>query len=245
MRDYYCFIKQLRIHVNKTSTNVNVSPSLLTEVVGRNFGGSEELSKFALDTFQSTCFTQDQHPEPVPVRSLIRANLSDKSARHLMILTANGAALPILFGSGLITERESTVLIGSEFKEDASELHLIQQINEVKTAMATGSTIVLLNHDQIYEALYDVLNQRFLTMTDSATGKVEKRLRLAIGARSDLCYVADGFRIIVVVEQSHAYHNLDLPLLNRFVHILPNVFFRYCSFTCIVLHCPCQIQFLG
>ena len=97
---------------------------------------------------------------------------------------------------------------------------MIQQINEVKTAMATGSTIVLLNHDQIYEALYDVLNQRFLYKTDQATGKIEKRLRLAIGARSDLCFVADGFRIIVVVEQDHAYNDLDLPLLNRFVSFM-------------------------
>jgi hypothetical protein len=41
-------------------------------------------------------------------------------------------------------------------------------------------------------------------------------LRLAIGSRSQLCNVADGFKIIVVVEQEHAYRTLDLPLLNRF-----------------------------
>lgn len=53
-----------------------------------------------------------------------------------------------------------------------SELHLIQQINEVKNAMASGSTVVLLNHDNIYEALYDVLNQRYVHKTDQKTGKV-------------------------------------------------------------------------
>ena len=31
--------------------------------------------------------------------------------------------------------------------------------------MARGSTLVLLNHDNIYEALYDVLNQRYLMKT--------------------------------------------------------------------------------
>ena len=41
----------------------------------------------------------------------------------------------------------------------------MRQINEVKTAMARGSTLVLLNHDNIYEALYDVLNQRYLMKT--------------------------------------------------------------------------------
>ena len=74
--------------------------------------------------------------------------------------------------SGLETTLPSFVLNTVVLQEDASELHLIQQINEVKTAMATGSTIVLLNHDQIYEALYDVLNQRFLYKTDQATGKI-------------------------------------------------------------------------
>ena len=38
----------------------------------------------------------------------------------------------------------------------------MQQINEVKRAMQAGRVVVLVNHDQIYEALYDVLNQRFI-----------------------------------------------------------------------------------
>ena len=36
-------------------------------------------------------------------------------------------------------------------------------------------------------------------------------LRLAIGAKSQLCPVADGFRVVVIAEQAHAYANLDLP----------------------------------
>lgn len=71
--------------------------------------------------------------------------------------------------------------------------------------------VVLVNHDQIYEALYDVLNQRFISRTSPTTGKTVKMLRLAIGARSQLCPVAEGFRVIVIAEQEHAYNNLDLP----------------------------------
>ena len=70
---------------------------------------------------------------------------------------------------------------------------------------------MLVNHDQIYEALYDVLNQRFISRTSPTTGKTVKMLRLAIGARSQLCPVADGFRVIVIAEQEHAYNDLDLP----------------------------------
>ena len=94
-----------------------------------------------------------------------------------------------------------TILVGSEFKEDKNELYLVTQINQVKQSMASGSTVILLNHDNIYEALYDVLNQRFLYKTNNATGKVEKLLRLAIGSKSQLCQVKDGFKIIVIVEQ--------------------------------------------
>ena len=117
MRDYYCLVKQLRTYLNSAqSSNGSISQALLTEVVGRNFGGHDILSKLALKTFQDTCFPTDSAALHVPVRTLIQVNLADKGARHLMILTANGSALPILFGSGLITERETTVLIGSEFK---------------------------------------------------------------------------------------------------------------------------------
>lgn len=82
--------------------------------------------------------------------------------------------------------------------------------------MAEGRTLVLLNHDSIFEALYDVLNQRFLTKTDPTTGEQASYLRLAIGTRSQLCAVSPGFRIIVVAECDHAYNKLDVALLNRF-----------------------------
>ena len=82
--------------------------------------------------------------------------------------------------------------------------------------MASGQTAILINHDSIYESLYDVLNQRFVMKTDLETGVVKKMLRLALGPRSQLCPVADEFKLIIIVNKYHAYDNLDLPLLNRF-----------------------------
>jgi hypothetical protein len=37
-----------------------------------------------------------------------------------------------------------------------------------------------------------------------------------MGSRSQLCPVENGFKLIVIVQQTHAYDHLDLPLLNRF-----------------------------
>ena len=151
-----------------------------------------------------------------PLSELIRKNLGSHAARHLMLLTKNSAALSLLFSCGLVHREKTKVIIGSEFVEDDTELYLIQQMNEVKLAMATGKVIVLMNADNMYEALYDVLNQRYLIKKDTETGKVQRLLRLAIGSRSSLCPVEDGFRIIVIAEQQYAYSELDLPLLNRF-----------------------------
>jgi hypothetical protein len=219
MRDYYSLIKLLRqIAAARKALGKDIfTPALLMNAVSRNFGGSANLTEFATKMFYRKCFDADPKDLHLPsVRELIRENLKDKTSRHLMVITTNGSALPILFGSKLLSTRKTSVLIGSEFKDDISELHLVQQINEVKLAMASGSTIVLLNHDNIYEALYDVLNQRYVFKTDPKTGVTRKMLRLAIGARSQLCYVDDAFKIVVVVEQDHAYNDLDLPLLNRF-----------------------------
>ena len=216
MRDYYNLIKLLRSQLS-LHEGATISDKLLTFALCRNFGGKPKLMDEILQVFHKSCFNTEYNQIYTPtVPQLIAANLNDNHARHLMVLTKNSAALPLLFGCDLIDERSTTVLVGSEFKDDKTELHLVTQINQVKLAMASGSTIILLNHDNIYEALYDVLNQRYLYKKDTTTGQVIKLLRLAIGSRSQLCLVKDTFKIIVIVEQDHAYRNLDLPLLNRF-----------------------------
>jgi hypothetical protein len=68
----------------------------------------------------------------------------------------------------------------------------------------------------MFESLYDVLNQRYVYKTDIETGVEKKMLRLALGPRSQLCPVSDGFKLVVIVDQQQAYDSLDLPLLNRF-----------------------------
>eukprot|EP00004_Rigifila_ramosa_P001109 TRINITY_DN1107_c0_g1_i3.p1 TRINITY_DN1107_c0_g1~~TRINITY_DN1107_c0_g1_i3.p1 ORF type:complete len:6204 (+),score=1430.96 TRINITY_DN1107_c0_g1_i3:1580-18613(+) len=217
MRDFYHLIKLLRKEL--VTSGKDLSPQQLLFALCRNFGGKKEILDHVVATFYKSCFSEaerESFPPAPSLRDLIQANLTDKHSRHLMLITINDAALPLVLGCKLLSEKDTTVLIGSQFKEDASELQLVQQINEVKNAMAAGTTVVLLNHDNIYEALYDVLNQRYLYKTDERSGKIKKMLRLAIGSRSQLCPVEDGFKIVVIAEQRHVYEDLDLPLLNRF-----------------------------
>ncbi len=296
MRDYYSMLKSLRgglismLGSKRQSGLMDLlNAKTLDLALRRNFGGKPKLLAATLQVFREHCYDlsarggKDEDGglsglSSVPTLDLVKANLEDASARHLMLLTRHSAALPLLFGAGILVHasssqdrakskqgvlegayrgRSCTVLIGSDFEEDKSELRLVQQINEVKRAMGSGKVVVLVNHDQIYEgkgfavidnivlqpgtilsichrvvleranidfffifvlfflfriaALYDVLNQRYISRTSQTTGKTKRMLRLAIGAKSQLCPVADGFRVVVIAEQAHAYANLDLP----------------------------------
>jgi hypothetical protein len=222
MRDFYCLLKMLR---TKIGDSEELSAPLLIYALCRNFNGKPILMDKILQTFHKVCFYGQVNDDSLsdvlggmipPTIQLIKDCINSPQNRHLMLLTKNSTALSLVFGCRLLREQDVCVLIGSQFKKDMEELHLIQQINDIKNAMFEGRPVVLLNHDGIYESLYDVLNQRYVTRTDPKTGSLKRMLRLAIGPRSQLCPVSDGFRIIVIVDQNHAYENLDLPLLNRF-----------------------------
>lgn len=137
------------------------------------------------------CFGKPPPPPQVSVVDLITRNLNDAHSRHLMVLTNNVAALGLLARTGFLGNG-TRVLIGSRFRDDQRQMYLVDQINQVKLAMAMGETIVLVNHGNIYESLYDVLNQRYLIKKNARTGQVKKMLRLAIGPRSQLCQVRAG-----------------------------------------------------
>ena len=80
----------------------------------RCFGGKPQLLERVLATFHAQCFgggdgaaappprAASRRVAAPPVARLIAANLADRDARHLMVLTRRGAALPLLFGLGLL-----------------------------------------------------------------------------------------------------------------------------------------------
>lgn len=211
MRDYYSLLKFIGRHIAADASSFN--GALLRRALNRNFGGKPDVMQRVMRVFASTCKLDDVYA--LPVQEMITENLEDRDCRHLMILTKHSAAWSILKKMQFVDPGQVVLLVGSEFPEDASELQLIQELNAVKRAMATGSTLVLINHDNMYEALYDVLNQRYVKERTPA-GVEHRMLRVAVGMRSALCPVHDDFKLITIVEATHAYSNLDLPLLNRF-----------------------------
>jgi E3 ubiquitin-protein ligase RNF213 len=127
MRDYYSLLKYLR---DKVSTSID--PETLALAVARNFGGRPDAMPSVLELFHKSCFNNSVPCPPCPpALDLIQKNLSSSSSRHLMILSANDAALQLLVGCNILDPSTTTVLVGSRFKDDLHELHIIQQINQV------------------------------------------------------------------------------------------------------------------
>lgn len=81
--------------------------------------------------------------------------------------------------------------------------------------MEAGNCVVLLNLDNLYESLYDALNQHYVHL-----GK-QQFVDLGLGTQRVKCCVHKDFRLIVVAEKTTVYSKFPIPLINRFEkHIL-------------------------
>eukprot|EP01094_Clydonella_sp_ATCC50884_P029605 TRINITY_DN9326_c0_g1_i1.p1 TRINITY_DN9326_c0_g1~~TRINITY_DN9326_c0_g1_i1.p1 ORF type:complete len:2486 (-),score=415.42 TRINITY_DN9326_c0_g1_i1:106-7416(-) len=234
LRDFYSLIKFLHRKLEHTLT-----PELLYRAVTINFGGMPSHADHILRVFFSRVgmMIPSGHvsffDEPLGLSegevdgtdgsaiaahllekcttlNLIQVNLRDENARHLMLLTRNDAALSILFEERIVHYSDAVVLFGSDFPKDQSDLHICLNIQTIKTCMADGRTVVLIHSENLYESLYDMLNQHYVSYED------QRFVRIALGTHSRLVPVHRAFRVIVVVEAIHAYTSLAPPLLNRF-----------------------------
>ena len=100
-----------------------------------------------------------------------------------MVITTSFAAVDDVLARAL-GAADTEVLSGSEFADDTrGDAFLLSQVGAFKAAMARGATVVLVDHAGIYESLYDVLNQRYVTKVQES-GKRLRMLRIAVGGRS-------------------------------------------------------------
>ena len=59
---------------------------------------------------------------------------------------------------------EPFVLFGSSFPKDREYTQVCRNINQIKICMETGRTVILLNLENLYESLYDLLNQYYIIL---------------------------------------------------------------------------------
>ena len=78
--------------------------------------------------------------------------------------------------------------------------------------MELGKTVVLLNLENLYESLYDALNQFYYKFSDD-----EKFVDLGLGTARVKCLVHNEFRLIIVADKKSVYNpkKYPIPLVNR------------------------------
>ncbi|KAH7446603.1 hypothetical protein KP509_01G064300 [Ceratopteris richardii] len=204
LRDFYSLMKSLRL------SSIMLTPDQLAHALWRNFGGGTiEDIKSLFSSMDGFVEDVDYLSHPPPVMNLIKENLHDPEARHLMLITKGDSASNIL--EHMLQEDENFVVIrGSTYQDDKTEEYCYLMLSDIILYMEMGRHILLENADQIWTSLYDMLNQHYTYVGG------RRNCRIALGAYSNpMCFVHENFRCIVVVEETQI-PSMDPPFLNRF-----------------------------
>ncbi|ETO08631.1 hypothetical protein RFI_28755 [Reticulomyxa filosa] len=163
-------------------------------------------------------------------RKTITNNASLQIHRHCMVISDENYSWQSLLDYGILNYKH-IFLFGSCFPHDTySNIANYSYLNKIIDCMDTGKTVILNNLDNIYESLYDMLNQRYQQRPSG-----DNYCRVALGTESRDCRVDPNFRCIVVVNKQDAYSpNMPIAFLSRFEkqfisyrNVLPANFEKY------------------
>ncbi|KAM4598338.1 E3 ubiquitin-protein ligase rnf213-alpha-like [Polymixia lowei] len=208
LRDYYSLVKM--IFAMAKAAQQKPSAEKIVEAVLRNFSGRDDVDAV-------TVFTARLHITPnlesINAIELVRQNIlaigQEEECRYLLVLTKNYAALQILQQTFFLESDQPEIIFGSSFPKDQEYTQICRNINRVKICMETGQTVVLLNLQNLYESLYDALNQYYVCLGG------QKYVDLGLGTHRVKCRVHKDFRLIVIEEKEVVYKQFPIPLINR------------------------------
>ena len=129
--------------------------------------------------------------------------------RYLLFLTENYAALQVIKHylheevglkaheteggleepTAVVRRIEPFVLFGSSFPKDKEYTQVCRNINQIKICMETGRTVILLNLENLYESLYDLLNQYYIQL-----GGGQRYVDLGLQTHRVKCRVHNDFK---------------------------------------------------
>ncbi|XP_071137099.1 E3 ubiquitin-protein ligase rnf213-alpha-like [Mytilus edulis] len=219
LRDFYSLLKMLYAFVS-ASRKKPTWPQL-EHCILRNFGGLEDVKPVEIfyNSLSHLVDKTEQKREEDPdctSSGMIQAcltgdkgdNKSNSESRYLLLLTENYGALTVL-QQKIFTMDNAVVIFGSSFPSDQEYTQVCRNINRIKVCMETGSTVILLNLENLYESLYDALNQYYVLFGG------ERYVDLGLGSHRVKCRVHKTFRLIVVAEKQIVYDKFPIPLINR------------------------------
>ncbi|XP_035863121.1 E3 ubiquitin-protein ligase rnf213-alpha-like [Sander lucioperca] len=208
LRDFYSLIKMI-FSITKIS-NESPNADQITEAVLRNFSGKDNMAVMSIFSEE---LKDDFAKASVTAIDLVEKSIFPpcqvEESRYLLILTTNYAALQILEQIFFCHKVHPEIIFGSSFPKDQEYTQICRNINRVKVCMETGQTVVLLNLQNLYESLYDALNQYYVTLGG------QKYVDLGLGTHRVKCRVHKNFRLIVIEEKEVVYEQFPIPLINR------------------------------
>ena len=178
----------------------------------------EPFRKHLSAKLDSRWLATDPNCSPVDlIESALKRDASNAgaSSRYLLFLTENSSAIDIiqnyLINVVKVPVYNLSVICGSSFRQDQQYTEICRNISLIKHSMETGKTIILLNAYNLYESLYDALNQYY-----SVYGN-QKFVDLGLGTQRVKCLVHDNFRLILIAEKETVYDTkrFPIPLINR------------------------------
>ncbi|XP_069055826.1 E3 ubiquitin-protein ligase RNF213 isoform X2 [Pleurodeles waltl] len=206
LRDFYSLIKMV-FTTTKRSKKEPTIPEIVQAVL-RNFSGKDDID--ALYFFKSI-LKGENYPNEVNTIELIKQNINsdDGDCRYLLVLTKNYAALQVIQQECFTDDQQPEIIFGSSFPRDQEYTQICRNINRVKICMETGQMVILLNLQNLYESLYDALNQYYVYFAG------QKYVDLGLGTHRVKCRVHPHFRLIVIEEKEIVYEQFPIPLINR------------------------------
>ncbi|XP_067935230.1 E3 ubiquitin-protein ligase rnf213-alpha-like [Watersipora subatra] len=219
LRDFYSLMKMV---VNFATHDGPLNRNQLEHSILRNFGGFNPEKFDPMEEFKQNCdflskleASKSGRPSVKPIE-LIKASLSGEEtaligleSRYLLILTENLSVLSIILNEFDANHKHPEVVFGSRFRDDVSYTQVCHNIYRIRTCMSIGKPVILLNLDDLYESLYDVLNQYFSTLGN------KKFVELGLGTHRVETYVHDDFRLVLIADRQKVYSQFPTPLLNR------------------------------
>ncbi|XP_018560281.2 LOW QUALITY PROTEIN: E3 ubiquitin-protein ligase rnf213-alpha-like [Lates calcarifer] len=207
LRDFYSLIKMV-FSITKISNECPTADKI-TAAVLRNFSGKDDVDVMAIfhEELREDCANAN-----ITTLAMVEESISAHQVqenRYLLILTKNYAALQILQQIFFSHQIHPEIIFGSSFPKDQEYTQICRNINRVKVCMETGQTVVLLNLQNLYESLYDALNQYYVTLGG------QKYVDLGLGTHRVKCRVHKNFRLIVIEEKEVVYEQFPIPLINR------------------------------
>ncbi|CAL9693293.1 unnamed protein product [Knipowitschia caucasica] len=208
LRDFYSLIKMV-FAVAKQLQRKPPAEEIIKAVL-RNFSGR-------VDVDAVTVFKNQLHITPnlenISAIEFVKENIQaigqEEECRYLLVLTKNYAALQLLQQTFFKEDGQPEIIFGSSFPKDQEYTQICRNINRVKICMETGQTVVLLNLQNLYESLYDALNQYYVHLGG------QKYVDLGLGTHRVKCRVHKDFRLIVIEEREVVYKQFPIPLINR------------------------------